>query len=243
VRVIELRPQAVLVGNLVIPTTSPRRQWWHQMPDRHWKRAATDRTLIGKKVLVSRIIIRCGYFWEYTDVAHSQLRDTVDNIMISKLATVLNLTRTEHDEMMGLSGQRKASQIISRLEKEFGYGVYRRAVYTARKLWLNAIYDLPEYKPYRHIRTFWYVNLTDVTPEPRLWLRVQAVQQHIVGMHFPPSSYYHSGPDGDDYDYTPGGIAPGVQQGVYTSRILIRNYGDYYDGPCEIHPLDVEEIE
>lgn len=239
------------IDGLVIPAERPRRQWWHMLPERHWHMTKLDKSLVGKKVRIERFIIRCGYYFQHTDVEKYEIKDIMDELVWQTLADIFNTTP---DELPGLMGKKRLPldrsdrYLLERVDK---YSDLRDTLtYKARKEWLKRVWKTGRFDEYRGLRTFFYVNVHDIDPDESRWVRINGVKSHQVGVYNAPYSYHHSGPDGDDYDYDPGGLGPGNYQQVYTSSTYesgasqpFRNYDDYFDGHFKIHPLDILEVE
>lgn len=220
--------EPIKLGKVIIPPFRPRRRWWHMLKERA-TRVPIDKTLVGKDALVERVIMRTGYYFEYTDVGYLDLKDVVDNIMVAQLGRAFGYSKNITPE-----SYRNAA---IRMADIFGRGMLNRAIYQARKAWLNEIYNLEDYKAYAHMRAFWYVDVQDVNTEIAVWVKLTGVKQHVTGKHYPA---YH----GSDFnDYEPGGLSHGLQQAVYSANGLVaRNCDDFYDGPVEIHPLDILQV-
>lgn len=239
------------IDGLVIPDAIPRRQWWYMLPERHWHYTKLDKSLIGKRVRIERFIVRTGYYFEHHDVESHEIKDILDELILRTLADVFN---TKPEELPGLMGKRHLplgkgdSYLLTRVDK---YSDLRDTlVYKARKEWIKRVWKTGRFDEYRGLRTFFYVNVHDIDPDESRWVRISGVKSHQVGVYNPPSSYHYSGPDGDDYDYDPGGLGPGNYQQVYISSTYepgankpFRNYEDYYDSVFKIHPLDILEVE
>jgi len=229
-----IKPEPSFPKGVPIPSfRGPRRERWHILPERHWVKTPIDKTLVGKKVLVRRVIIRTGYLWEHKDVSYWDLYDQVNNLMVYDLQCILGSITDD---------QEKANYIIINLCNKWGFGIVTKALYEIRDAWLCEMYSLPEYKPFYHLRAFWYVNLGDVSSEAEHVVELQSIKRHMVGVQYPSSSYHFSGPDGDDYDFEPGGLAPGTSQSVYRAEVYMNRYDDFYDGLVSIHPADILAI-
>jgi hypothetical protein len=213
------------VGQVPIPYTRPRRQWWYSIVDRHKERVFVDKSLVGKTVKVKRAIVRTGYFFEHTDINSWNIQETVDRIMTQKL------------ERAGIKDVSK--EMLKSLITLFGHGIETSSIYLARKEWLYQVYRLPEYQKHKDLRTFWYVNIADVNPEPEAEITITAIKAHQIGIHYPahiPTSMYED-------DYEPGGLCDSLYQQVYWGYGLIaRNYEDFADNYYAIHPLDIESV-
>lgn len=227
------------VGDVVIPINArPRRKWWYTLLDRHTTRTPIDKSLIGKQVYVRRCIVRTGYFFQPTDVDMIEIRPTVDKIMEQKLRQCFENAGKIEDQFPDVF--KKAAQ---ELETNFGWQAHKQALFEARGLWFHEAFNLEQYKSYRRLRTFWYVDIKDVDPTPIHKVTIDKIRRHWVGIQYPPETY--GGSWGEDYDYMPGGLDKALYQQVYEAPFHFRNYADYHDGWLEIHPLDIlkeEEI-
>jgi len=62
-----LKRNLELKDDLVIPSGYyPRRKWWYRMDERFEKRIPADKDLIGKSVRVDKVIVRTGYYDDYS---------------------------------------------------------------------------------------------------------------------------------------------------------------------------------
>lgn len=241
-RSIELVPvEKLIIGDLKIPSRYPRRKWWHPIEDRHWHRTKIDKSLVGKEVLVSKFIIRCGYFFQPTDVDYHDIREIVAKHFLIDLSRSFGRTSAETRKMFGIdeSGSEDV-WFVEKMEDALGYGVYKSPLYQARMDWVRECNKLPEYKPWHRLRTFWYIDIKDVDPDEKKWLKVEGIKAHQVGVQYPASGGYDS--YGGGYEYDPGGISPGNYQQTYKTYVFVRNYDDYWEGFAEIHPLDVLDV-
>lgn len=213
------------VNGVPIPIDYPRRRHWHCIPERDKKSVPIDKTLVGKWVRVGKFIRRTGYYFEPMDAAPSMLNEIVEGIVIRGLKKALgkiDVSREQYDSL-----------II-----EFP-SIEMHPTYEARGIWLQEVYRLEQYAPYKNLRTFWYVDVKDVNPEETVRVFLTGVTRHVVGRRQPARSY---GYYGEDYD--PAYLGDAVHQMVYRTRTHIAvNYPDYWCGEAEIHPLDILEVE
>ena len=116
-KIIKLDVTPQFIGETIIPVEWPHRKWWYPITERDKERTSIDKSLIGKLVLVDKIIVRVGYFFQPTDVDYYHIRETVDEILKQQLSKVFGGVLPD-----------TSVNISSNLKDVFGYGIINSAL-------------------------------------------------------------------------------------------------------------------
>ena len=222
-------------GKIPLPRQAPRRQWWYPMPDRHKVKAKVDKSLIGETVNVSRLIVRAGYLFQHTDIDTWNIREYIDRELEKQLRELPMFWQVDENRL---------KQSLRKFEEIFGRPALNKAVYRARQRWIDEIYSLEEYKQYKGLRTFWYVNIKDIDPDEIREAKIVGIKRHMLG------EYYQGGGAYQDYwgewDDDPSGLSGASNHAVYQITGLFgRNQEDYCGSDigdkyiAELHPMDI----
>ena len=212
------------------------RENWYRMPERESQLVPATLST-GDEIVPRRIIVRCGYYYNYKDAPINELNEIAVNLLCQ---------RTGHDE-------RECHTIIQSMEPGGNSGgpfsmtkKYRSLMgvyYDARRIW---VHQQPSHNgtPFNY-RTFWYIDL----PSQEDWWhraawwdsplrKILGKELRMIGQ---PDVEYEYGEFGSSYCvgtfFNEYGRQTLYRVSPYINKLLLGDTDDWW----YVHPLDAED--